>query len=137
MVFGVGYSSGAYSYAILPNSWVPTNLVQSSIAWNQIDDVKGILRWLDENAVTNSSILSEERFYGWTLIYFKRANNDVEVIPYGANYPPEPALEKALSNGFRWIYLIWYTDSNMEGFEPLYYQNSVSIFRYEPQVASI
>jgi hypothetical protein len=121
---------------MLPNSWVPTNLVQSSIGWNQIDDAKDVLRWLDENAEANSSILSEERFYGWTLIYLKRANNDVEVIPYGANSQPEPALEKALGDGFHWIYLIWYTDSNLENFKPLYSQNGVSIFQYEPQVAS-
>jgi hypothetical protein len=136
MVIGVGYSSGAFSYVMLPNSWVPTNLVQSSIAWDQIEDVRGVLRWLDENAETSSSLLSEERFYGWTLIYLKRANNDVEVIPYGANSSPEPALEKALNDGFRWIYLIWYHDSNLEGFETAYSQNSVSIFLYELQVAS-
>ena len=135
MVVGVGYSSGAFSYVALPNSWVPTNLVQSSIAWSQIDDVKDIFEWLDENAITDSSILSEERFYGWTLIYLKRANNDVEVIPYGANSPPDPALEKALSDGFRCIYLIWYTDSSLENFQIVYSQNSVSIFRYEPQAA--
>ncbi len=135
-VFGVGYSSGAFSYVLLPNSWVPTNLVQSSIGWNQIDDVKDVLIWFDENAATNSSILSEERFYGWTLIYLDRANSDVEVIPYGANYPPEPALEKALSKNFSWIYLIWYTDLKLKDFKPLYSQNGVSLFRYEPQVAS-
>jgi len=131
MVIGVGYSSGAFSYVALPNSWVPTNLVQSSIAWNQIDDVKSILRWLDENAISNSSVLSEERFYGWTLIYLKRANNDVKVIPYGANYPPGPALEEALNDGFRWIYLVWYTDSSLKNFEIIYSQNSISIFQYE------
>jgi len=136
MVIGVGYSSGAFSYVMLPNSWVPTNLVQSSIGWDQIDDVKGVLSWLDENAVANSSILSEERFYGWTLIYLRRANNDVEVVPYGANSPPEPVLEKALSDGFRWIYLIWYTDSSLKDFEIIYSQNSVSIFQYESQAAS-
>jgi len=130
-VIGVGYSSGAFSYVVLPNSWVPTDLVQSSIPWNQIEDVKGVLMRLDENAVTNSCILSEERFYGWTLIYLKRANNDVEVICYSAGSPPTPALEKALSDGFRWIYLIWYTDSNLEGFEMVYCQNSVSIFQYK------
>jgi len=135
MVIGVGYSSGAFSYVMLPNSWVPTNLAQSSIAWSQIDDVKDVLRWLDENAATYSSILSEERFYGWTLIYLKRANNNVEVIPYCANSLPEPVLEKALEDGFRWIYLIWYADSDLEGFEPVYSQNSVSIFQYKLQVA--
>ena len=133
MVIGVGYSSGAFSYVALPNSWVPSNLVQSSIAWNQIDDVKGVLLWLDENASAGSSVLAEERFYGWTLIYLKRANNDVEVFPYGASSPPTDALEKALSDGFRWIYLIWYTDLNLEGFETVYSQNSVSVFQYGPQ----
>ncbi|MFQ5821150.1 MAG: hypothetical protein ACE5I5_14250, partial [Candidatus Heimdallarchaeota archaeon] len=123
-------------YVVLPNSWVPANLVQSSIGWNQIDDVKGVLIWLEENAVADSSVLAEERFYGWTLIYLKRANDDVEVIPYSANSPPEPALEKALSDGFHWIYLIWYTDSNLEGFETVHSQNSVSIFQYQSQTAS-
>ena len=131
MVIGAGYSSGAFSYVALSNSWVPTNLVQSSIDWNQVDDVKGALRWLDENAVADSSVLAEERFYGWTLIYLKRANNDVEVIPYGANSLPTPALEKALSDGFRWIYLIWYTDWSLENFQMVYSQNSVSVFEYE------
>jgi hypothetical protein len=133
MVIGVGYSSGAFSYVALPNSWVPTNLVQSSIAWNQIDDVRGALRWLDKNAVANSSILAEERFSGWTLIYLKRANNDVKVIVYAANSLPQPALEKALNDGFLWIYLIWYTDSSLKNFQMVYSQNSVSIFQYEPQ----
>lgn len=130
MVIGVGYSSGAFSCVALPNSWVPTNLVQSSIGWNQIEDVKDALRWLDENAVANSSILSEERFYGWTLIYLKRANNDVEVMAYGANSPPTRALEKALGDGFSWIYLIWYTDSSLDNFQMIYSRNSISIFRY-------
>lgn len=130
MVLGVGYSTGAFSYVVLPSSWVPTNLVQSSIAWDQIDDVKGALWWLDENAVANSYVLAEERFYGWTLIYLKRANNDVEVMPYSAGSSPTPALEKALADGFNWVYLIWYTDSNFKNFNVVYSQNSISIFRY-------
>jgi hypothetical protein len=107
-------------------------LVQSSIAWDQIDDVKGVLRWLDENAVADSVVLAEERFYGWTLIYLKRANNDVEVLPYGAGSSPKLALEKALGDGFNWIYLIWYTDSYVKDFKAVYSQNSISIFQYDP-----
>jgi len=131
MVIGVGYSSGAFSYVALPNSWVPTSLAQSSIGWDQVDDVKGVLRWLDENAVADSSVLSEERFYGWTLIYLKRANDDVNVISYAPNSLPQLALEKALTDGFSWIYLIWYTDSSLKNFEILYSQNSISVFRYD------
>ncbi len=129
-VIGVGYSTGVFSYVTPNNSWVPTSLVQSSIGWDQIDDVKGVLGWLDENALANSSLLSEERFYGWALIYLKRANNDIVVIGYSANSSPAPALEKALSDGFGCIYLVWYTDSSLEGFQLIYSHNSVSIFRY-------
>jgi len=137
ILIGLGYSTGAFSYVgMLPNSYIAVNLVQSSIAWNQVDDVKDVLRWLDENAPTNSSVLAEERFYGWTLIYLKRANGDVEIVPYGAASPPWGALKQVLDDGFRWIYLIWYSDSNLEGFETIYSQNSVSIFQYEQQTAS-
>jgi hypothetical protein len=132
MIIGLGYSSGIFSYVwVLDNSWVPVDLVQSSIAWEHVDDVKGILKWLDENAISNSSVLAEERFYGWTLIFLRRADDDVKVIAYGANSLPQPALERALNDGFRWIYLIWYTDSNVEDFRLVYSQNSVSVFRYE------
>jgi len=130
-VIGIGYSSGAFSYVVLPNSWVPTNLVQSSIAWDQVDDVKGVLLWLDENAITNSCILCEERFYGWTLIYLERANNDVEIIPYGANSAPTAALEKALNDDFSKIYLIWYVNSSFENFQVIYSLENVAIFQYE------
>lgn len=136
VVVGVGYSSGAFSYVVLGNSWVPVNLVQSSIAWNQIDDVIECLRWLNDHATSNSSILTEERFRGWTLIYLGRANNDVKVIVYAANSLPQPALEKALGDGFRWIYLIWYTDSSLENFQMIHSQNSISIFQYQSQAAS-
>ena len=130
VVIGVGYSSGAFSYVVLPNSWVPTNLMQSSIGWDQIEDVKGVLRWFDENATSNSSVLVEERFYGWVLIYLKRANNDVKVVLYGANSSPTSALEKTLGDGFSWVYLIWYTDSNLRDFEIIHSQNSISIFHF-------
>ena len=132
VIIGVGYSTGAVSYVgMLPNSYVAVNLAQSSIAWDQVDDVKDVLMWLDENAVANSSVLAEERFYGWTVIYLKRASDDVKVIAYAANSLPQPALEKAVGDGFSWIYLIWYTDSNLKNFDILYSENSVSIFRYE------
>jgi len=67
----------------------------------------------------------EERFHGWTLIYLKRANSDVEVVPYDANPSSWSALEKVLDDGFRWIYLIWHSNSNLENFHMVYSQNSV------------
>ncbi len=132
VVIGAGYSTGAFSYiGAVPNSYVAVNLVQSSIAWNQVDDVKGVLLWFDDNVEANSSVLTEERFYGWTLIYLKRAKEDVEVVPYGANSPLLWALEKVAEDGSDLVYLIWYTDTRLENFRRVYSLNGVSIFQYE------
>ena len=131
MVIGAGYSTGAFSYVgQIPNSYVAVNLVESSINWNQIGDVKAVLYWLDRNAVFNSSVLVEECFYGWTLLYFGRANRDVCVIPYGAASLPTNALETALHDGFSRIYLIWFTEKGFSDFKVVYSQNAISIFQY-------
>jgi len=131
MLSGVGYASGAFSYVVLPSSWVPPSLVRSSIEWDQVDDVKEALGWLDGNAPAGSALLTEERFYGWTLMYLERANTDVKVVPYGGGAQPTSALEQTLNDDFSWIYLIWYTDSSFDKFNLVYSQNNISVFRYE------
>jgi hypothetical protein len=131
IVIGAGYSTGIFSYiGLAANSYVPINLLQSSIGWDHVDDVKLTLRWLNENAQINSSILTEERFYGWTSIYLERANKDVEVLVYGANSSPQPVLLRALKNGVCWIYLIWYTDSSLEDFQVIHSVKRISVFQY-------
>jgi len=136
MIIGVGYSTGTFSYVgQMTNSYVAVNLVQSSISWDQVDDVKAVLTWLNENAVYNSSILAEECFYGWTLIYLQRANQDVKVIPYAAASPPMPALEVALHDGFNRIYLIWYTEQGFTNFETIHSKNAISVFQYVSKIA--
>ena len=128
MTIGAGYSTGAFSYMYV--HYVPVNLVQSSIDLSQIDDVIGCVQWLNRHAASNSCIVAEERFFGWTSIYLARANEDVTVIGYAANSPPRPALEGALEHGFSHIYLIWYTDSTIEEFRRIYTQDGISIFQY-------
>jgi len=138
MFVGVGYSTGGFSYVgRLTNSYVAVSMVESSIGWGEVDDVKAVLGWLDVNAEFNSSVLAEECFYGWTLLYFARANADVRVIPYGAASSPVSVLPVVLRGGFSRVYLIWYTDQVFAGFSVVYSWNDVSVFEYEPQLNSI
>ena len=131
IIIGAGYSTGTFSYVgYMTNSYVAVHLVQSSISWDQVDDVKAVLGWLDVNAASNSSVLAEESFFGWTLIYFGRANMDVKVIAYGAASSPLPVLEVALREGFSQVYLIWYTEQKVDNFEVIYSQNAISIFQH-------
>jgi hypothetical protein len=131
VVVGAGYSTGAYSYVgQFPNSYVAVNLVQSSVGWSEVDDVKAVLAWLDGNAASNSSVLVEERFYGWTLMYLDRADGDLKVILYGAAASPTVALEKALRFGYDPLYLIWFTEQTVDGFVVVYSRNAVSVLEY-------
>jgi len=131
VVLGIGYSTSAFSYVgFIPNSYVPINLVQSSIGWNQIDDVIESLHWLDVHAVKNSSILVEERFYGWTMIYLERAKNDILTVAYGADSTPASVLQVAFQKGSSAIYLMWFSEQTWQNFEVVHSQSTVSIFRY-------
>jgi len=131
VVVGSGYSTGLFSFVgRLPNSYVAVSLVGSSIGWDQVDDVKTVLVWLDQNAVVNASVLVEECFHGWTVMYLSRAASDVKVIPYGAASSPTSALEMALSEGLDPIYLIWFSDQSVQGFRVVYSWNAVSVFEY-------
>lgn len=125
---GVGYSTGTFSYMYV--HYIPVSLVQSSVDFSQVDDVINCTEWLNGNVTSNSCILTEERFYGWTVIYLPRANEDVTIIAYAANSSYEPALGKALEHGFSHIYLTWYTDSSFEGFRRVHTENDISIFQY-------
>ena len=131
IIIGAGYSTGTFSYVrYMTNSYVAVHLVQSSISWDQVDDVKSVLSWLDVNAASNSSILVEERFYGWTMLYLKRLNHDLSAIAYGADSTPWSVLDVALQKESNEIYLLWYTKQSLDNFVTVHSQNTISIFKY-------
>lgn len=130
LLISFAYASGV-PYAILPNSWVPTDMVKSSIPQNKIDDVLKSLIWLDENAVTNSLLIVEERFYGWTLIYSERINFDINLSYYFSVSGLNPILEKNLDAGYAAIYLMSDSNSEVQNFNSVYSQNTISVFGYD------
>jgi hypothetical protein len=131
IIIGAGYSSGLFSYVgHFPNSYVAVDLTESSITWEQVDDVKVISRWLDYNAVSSSAVLTEECFYGWTLVFLDRANTDIRVIAYGAASPVKPTLDQTLQSGFNRIYLVWFSEQTVDGFDVVFSWNAVSVFEY-------
>ena len=128
LIIGLGYSTGLFSYVgQLPNSYVPIHLVQSSIPWDQIDDVKNVLSWIDDNSSLNSTLLTEERFLGWTRIYLQRDAIDITILPYGAGGSPFSVLDQADATS---VYLMWYSDVIFDDFQVLYSKNNIALFEY-------
>jgi len=131
MVIGAGYSSGGFSYVgLLPNGYVAVDLVESSIPWGRVDDVRAVLKWLDQNAVSGSAVLVEERFYGWTLLYFERADVDVRVVPFGAGGSPFSVLEAALDGNVGRVYWVSFSGSDADGFSVVFSWNDVTVSEY-------
>ena len=131
IIIGTGYSTGAFSYVgVFSNSYVGTNLVQSSIPWDQIDDVKNVLSWLQKEADHNTALLIEERFYGWAMLILEPNNDKIILKDYGANSQYDPALREAIDENYSQIFFIWFKSSNPPNFSIAYYYEDIAVFRY-------
>jgi hypothetical protein len=130
-IFGIGYATATFSYiGIIPNSYVATNMLQSSIQWDQINDTQNAIIWLKANATFDSALLAEERFYGWSMIDLEPQNDNINIIAYGSNSPPDPALQQAIQVNAKQIYLIWYTNSSIPNFQIVHAEGDIAILRY-------
>jgi hypothetical protein len=128
IIIGLGYSAGLFSFVgQFPNSYVPIHLVQSSIPWGEIDDVKDVINWIDDNVEVNSTLLVEERFLGWSRLYLQRDATDITMLPYGAQRSPFSVLAQANASN---VYLIWYSDEVVDDFQVLYSKNNIGLFEY-------
>jgi hypothetical protein len=103
-------------------------MVQSSIKWSQVDDVKGVLVWLENNALPNSILVTEERFYGWVQIYLERDKNDMSIVVYSHGGSPFSVMQNITGDE---IYLIWYNTKPIPGFHQLFYKNEIAIFKHD------
>lgn len=132
IILGLGYSTGAFSYTTnLKNSYIPPDLTQSAIPWDQIDSMKAMMIWLKSEAPSDSTLLAEERFYGWSLLFLESSsNNSIGLRAYGLDTSYEPLLSSLAPGRNTGIYLIWYTGSNLEKFQTAYTQGHLTIFRY-------
>ena len=128
LIIGIGYSSGTFSYVgQLPNSYVPIHLVQSSIPWEEIDQVKNVLSWFNQNAPPNSTLLVEERFSGWAILYLQRSTLDVKIVRYGDANSPLSVLKETFINQ---TYLLTYSDRSFPDFYKQYSFAKIALFKF-------
>jgi len=132
MLLGTAYSLGQISYVVIaPNSYVPINMVRTSIEWNHVNDVKNSAKWLQENIHSSSILLTEERFYGWVLLNLENQNENISLIAYGANSSFSPVLNDILLDTSKQVYLIWYTDFPQLNFQYVYTHGAITVYRYD------
>lgn len=136
IVIGTGFATGMHSYTTsLKNSYIPPSLTTSSVPWEQVDELKALLTQLKEEAPPDSTLLIEERFYGWAKLFLESTTgSEVKLSVYGLNADYHPKLVGLISEGRVNIYYIWYTGSNFSEFQAAYADKTLTIFMYSGQI---
>jgi hypothetical protein len=87
-------------------SYFPSSMQQNTIP---LEDVKGTIKcikWLNTNMNQNSVVIVHHAFLYWTKLYL---DNNHTIIYYAMNLTK--AVEVAQQNGFKEIYLIWWSQN--------------------------
>jgi len=127
-------SPNKISYGIIEsvNTYVPVGLVASSTSVGDvtsvIDDCIASLEWLDKNAPSESCLLTEERFTSWARLH---TSNEIKLAIYGGLTPVNKILEEIESHEFTHIYMIWYSDVQIEEFKEAYRHDTIAIYEYK------
>ncbi|MFQ6061234.1 MAG: hypothetical protein ACE5KV_08105 [Thermoplasmata archaeon] len=73
-------SERAFPYFSMSHTvrYVPSSMLQNTVPLSDSDDVRSVLRWLDQNAEENSTLLAHYAFVGWAELYTRK----VEIVSY-------------------------------------------------------
>ncbi|MGQ9542835.1 MAG: hypothetical protein ACUVTM_01915 [Candidatus Bathyarchaeia archaeon] len=114
------------------NTYIPASLVASSISADNvaetIDDCIVSLKWLNDYEPQNACLLVEERFISLAGLYTSR---QVSLAIYGGLTPIGKVLEGLKDREFSEVYLLWYSDVNIDGFTEVYRHRSIAIYKFD------
>jgi hypothetical protein len=137
--FMVMPSESPFPYYAIPQfqNYVPSSMLQNTVPLGDCQDVVNSLNWLKSNMNENSVLLTHTAFHGWALLTL----NMDQVVPYGYGNP-ERATENVTQQGYRQIYLIWWTEgegwhdqpSAPQSFKEVYASNRIAVYVYKPEL---
>jgi hypothetical protein len=101
---GYSYITFGYPYAY---TYLPTGLVQSSIPFEDIPDVKAALEWMNTNAPLNSTLIVQEKIQGLAYIEL-RSDFLIRVSPSLLTLNEASKLNPATLISY---YAVWYIEN--------------------------
>lgn len=134
LLSGLFYSTGIiFFYGGLANEYIPSSMIESSIAPNDVQSTITSMKWLNNEMNQNSCVIMSSRFLGWALL---NLDENKVIITYEVNTNKiDESLNIALEKGFDEIYLInypkWYPYPIDElKFDSVFQSNNVYIYNY-------
>lgn len=113
------------------NTYFPRTMIHNSVGFSRIDNTLNCIKWLDQNAPSDSIILVDNRYRGLMLGNFSMDNRFV-VTNIWSEQVPKTSFDYAKSQGYWPIYLIWNNTGSIRGFDLVHASGNVGIFKAKP-----
>jgi hypothetical protein len=119
-------------FGLFPN-YVPSSMLQNSVALSDCGDVVKALAWVNGSLCSGDVLLVHDAFYGWSLLYLDRAR----VVCYGYENP-QTAARETFADGCRRLFLVWWVSGDgWHGWSTLppcfvevYRSNRIAVYEY-------
>ena len=130
----------AFPYYACYSNYVPTSMLQNTVALSEAKDTVTALQWVQNNMPLNANLLVHDVFYGWSLLSL----NDDQLISYGYANPETKAKKLFKNDSTCQLYLIWWINGSgwhgqpnvSSAFSPVYESGKIAIFIYKSSYSS-
>ena len=130
----------AFPYYALYSNYVPSSMLQNTVALSDAQDTVNAIDWAQNNMVDDSQMLVHDAFYGWALLSLDRS----KLVPYGYANPETVAEDLCKNRSDSNLYLIWWVNGSgwhgqqnvSSSFEQVYESGKIAIFVYNCSVIS-
>jgi hypothetical protein len=120
-------------FGLFPN-YVPSSMLQNTVALSDCSDVVKALTWANGRLGSDGVLLAHDAFYGWSLLYL----NCNRIVCYGyAN--PQIAAREMFANGNHRLFLVWWVagegwhgmPSLASCFVEIFRSGEIAVYEYE------
>jgi len=148
---GVGLMLATFSlgFMFLPNSlafpyyeafplYVPTSMLQNTLALSDCQDTVNALQWIENSVDGGARLLVHDAFYGWASLTI----DGDQLIPYGYENPETVAQELMENVSESPLYLIWWVNGSgwhgqpnvSSAFGEVYESGKIAVYAYNSGV---
>ncbi|HKZ94903.1 MAG TPA: hypothetical protein VJ249_10060 [Candidatus Bathyarchaeia archaeon] len=105
LAFGYATSNIRIGY-FHSNSYIPSGLVESSISFGDIPNIRNAMEWINDNVPLNSQVIVQEKFHGLAFIFLRR---DLRILVAPALMNLSTAIN-IISSSEHSAYALYYID---------------------------
>jgi len=124
----------AFPYFSLCTLYVPSSMLQNTVALSDSQDAVNALNWVNESMSSDSRLLVHDVFYGWASLTIDAG----QLVPYGYDNPETVAQNLEENSSEYQLYLIWWINGSgwhgqptvSSAFRQVYESGRIAVYTY-------